>query len=58
VLALTIFGSAAWLAGVLVSWSRKIGTIETALGKGTGGAIDLPTCPEQANKNWTGWWTP
>jgi signal transduction histidine kinase len=45
VLALTIFGSAAWLARVLVSWSRKIALIEEALGKGTSGATDLPTLP-------------
>lgn len=45
VLALTIFGSAAWLAHVLVSWSRKIGMIEGALGKGASGAADLPTLP-------------
>lgn len=44
-LALTIFGSAAWLARVLVSWSRKIALIEEALGKGTSGATDLPTLP-------------
>ena len=45
VLALTIFGSAAWLARVLVSWSRKIALIEEALGKDTSGATDLPTLP-------------
>src|SRR5207249_879772 len=45
VLALTIFGSAAWLALVLVSWSRKIALIENAIGMGTSGATDLPTLP-------------
>jgi signal transduction histidine kinase len=45
VLALTIFGSAIWLAHLLVSWSRKIALIEHALGKSHGGAIDLPTLP-------------
>ncbi len=45
VLALTIFGSAIWLARLLFSWSRKIALIEDALGKGNNGAIDLPTLP-------------
>ncbi len=45
VLALTIFGSAAWLARVLWSWSRKIALLEQALGKGGSGAVDLPTLP-------------
>ena len=42
VLALTIFGSAAWLARVLYVWSRKINQIETALDDRRDGAIDLP----------------
>ncbi|MBW7974798.1 HAMP domain-containing sensor histidine kinase [Bradyrhizobium sp. BR 10289] len=41
-LALTIFGSAAWLARVLYVWSRKINQIETALDDRRDGAIDLP----------------
>ncbi|MGY4289025.1 signal transduction histidine kinase [Bradyrhizobium sp. LM2.7] len=45
VLALTIFGSAAWLALVLVASSRKIALIENAIGMGTSGATDLPTLP-------------
>ncbi len=43
VLALTIFGSAIWLARVLFSWSRKIGALEKALGKS--GSVDLPKLP-------------
>jgi signal transduction histidine kinase len=42
VLALTIFGSAAWLARVLYVWSGKIRQIETALDDRGEGAIDLP----------------
>lgn len=42
VLALTIFGSAAWLARVLYVWSGKINRIETALDDRRKGAIDLP----------------
>ncbi|MDC9762095.1 histidine kinase dimerization/phospho-acceptor domain-containing protein, partial [Proteus mirabilis] len=42
VLALTIFGSAAWLARVLYVWSRKINQIETALDDSRESAIDLP----------------
>jgi signal transduction histidine kinase len=45
VLVLTIFGSAAWLARLLFSWSRKIALIELALGKGTSGSADLPILP-------------
>jgi signal transduction histidine kinase len=45
VLALTIFGSAAWLARVLFSWSRKIALLQEALGMGDGGSVDLPTLP-------------
>lgn len=41
-LALTIFGSAAWLARVLYVWSRKIDLIETALDDRKNGLIDLP----------------
>lgn len=44
-LAFMIFGSAVWLASLLVSWSRKIASIEEALGKGASGATDLPTLP-------------
>lgn len=42
VLALTIFGSAAWLARVLYVWSGKINQIETALDDRRDGSIDLP----------------
>ncbi len=42
VLALTIFGSAIWLARVLFSWSRKIAVLEKALGKSDSGSVDLP----------------
>lgn len=42
VLALTIFGSAAWLARVLYVWSRKIDLIETALDVRKNGTVDLP----------------
>lgn len=41
-LALTIFGSAAWLARVLYVWSRKIDLIETALDDRKNGVVDLP----------------
>jgi len=41
-LALTIFGSAIWLARVLFSWSRKIATLEKALGRRESGLVDLP----------------
>lgn len=41
-LALTIFGSAAWLARVLYVWSRKIDLIETALDDRKNGLVDLP----------------
>ena len=44
-LALTIFGSAAWLARVLYVWSRKINQIEAALDAPHAGTIDLPTLP-------------
>jgi signal transduction histidine kinase len=42
VLALTIFGSAAWLARVLYVWSGKINQIERALDDRRDGAVDLP----------------
>src|SRR5438128_7213616 len=45
VLVLTIFGSAVWLAHVLLSWSRKIALLEDSLGKGKSGLVDLPTLP-------------
>jgi signal transduction histidine kinase len=45
VLVLTIFGSALWLARVLISWSRKIALIEDSLGRGKSGLVDLPTLP-------------
>jgi signal transduction histidine kinase len=45
VLALTIFGSAIWLARLLYSWSRKIALIENALGDRGGGSVDLPKLP-------------
>jgi len=45
VLVLTIFGSAVWLAHVLLSWSRKIALLEDTLGKGKSGLVDLPTLP-------------
>jgi len=45
VLALTIFGSAIWLARLLFSWSRKISLLEHALGSGNSSSIDLPTLP-------------
>ena len=42
VLAVIIFGSAAWLARVLYVWSGKINQIEIALDDRRAGAIDLP----------------
>ncbi len=43
ILAFTILGSAAWLARVLYSWSRKIAGIEKALGPQD--RVDLPKLP-------------
>jgi signal transduction histidine kinase len=45
VLALTIFGSAVWLARILYSWSRKIAGLEHALSGRNIGSADLPTLP-------------
>jgi signal transduction histidine kinase len=45
ILALTIFGSAIWLARVLYSWSRKIAVLEKALVRQESGSADLPTLP-------------
>lgn len=45
VLALTIFGSAIWLARILYSWSRKIAGLERALNTRQDGSADLPTLP-------------
>ena len=45
VLALTIFGSAIWLARALFAWSRKIAVLQEALGKGESGSVDLPKLP-------------
>jgi len=45
VLALTIFGSAIWLAHLLFSWSRKIAVLQEALGKGESESVDLPRLP-------------
>jgi signal transduction histidine kinase len=45
VLALTIFGSAIWLARVLFSWSRKIAALEKALSSSESGSVDLPKLP-------------
>ncbi|MET0676722.1 MAG: HAMP domain-containing sensor histidine kinase [Bradyrhizobium sp.] len=44
VLALTLFGSALWLARVLYSWSRRIGMLEATLGR-PDDLIDLPRLP-------------
>src|SRR5437762_7726243 len=50
VLALTIFGSAIWLARVLFSWSRKIAVLEKALGKSESGSVDLPELPRTGER--------
>ncbi len=42
VLALTVLGSAGWLALILVGWSRKIARLETALAAREGGIADFP----------------
>jgi signal transduction histidine kinase len=42
VLALTVLGSAAWLAFILVGWSRKIARLETALAAREVGRADFP----------------
>ncbi|MBV8921803.1 MAG: HAMP domain-containing histidine kinase [Bradyrhizobium sp.] len=44
-IALTIFGSAIWLARLLYAWSRKIALVETALEAADQGAADLPNLP-------------
>jgi signal transduction histidine kinase len=49
VLALTIFGSALWLAWVLYSWSRRIGALESTLGKPQNPA-DLPLLPRTGER--------
>jgi signal transduction histidine kinase len=49
VLALTIFGSALWLAWVLYSWSRRIGMLESTLGKPHEPA-DLPLLPHTGER--------
>jgi signal transduction histidine kinase len=43
VLGLTVLGSAAWLAGILVAWSRKISRLESALAAREIGRAELPT---------------
>lgn len=45
VLALTILGSAIWLARVLLAWSRKLALLETALATSDSGTVDLPKLP-------------
>jgi signal transduction histidine kinase len=45
VLALTILGSAIWLARILYAWSRKIALLERALGRREQHAVDLPALP-------------
>jgi len=50
VLALTIFGSALWLARVLFSWSWKIAALEKALGKGEKRSVDLPRLPRTGER--------
>jgi len=42
VMALTIFGSAVWLARLLYTWSRNIALIERALDDRRDGVVDLP----------------
>ncbi len=42
VLALTVLGSAAWLARILVGWSRKIARLEEALAARESGGADFP----------------
>lgn len=49
VLALTIFGSALWLAWALYSWSRRIGVLEATLGT-TGDPVDLPRLPHTGER--------
>jgi len=49
VLALTILGSALWLAWVLYSWSLRIGLLEATLGK-PHDTIDLPRLPRTGER--------
>jgi signal transduction histidine kinase len=49
VLALTLFGSAIWLAWVLYSWSRRIGMLEATLGR-RDDLIDLPRLPHTGER--------
>lgn len=44
-LALTIFGSAFWLARLLFAWSRNIARLETTLAESGDGVGDLPMLP-------------
>jgi signal transduction histidine kinase len=45
VLGLTVLGSAIWLGRILVSWSRKLARLETALAGRDGNTADLPALP-------------
>jgi signal transduction histidine kinase len=49
-IALTIFGSAAWLASLLYSWSRKIALVERALETTDHAAAELPRLPRTGER--------
>jgi len=50
VLALTILGSAMWLARILYSWTQKISRLEAALGARDPHAVDLPALPRTGER--------
>jgi signal transduction histidine kinase len=43
VLAFAVLGSAAWLAGIVIGWSRKVARLETALAAREVGSAEFPT---------------
>jgi signal transduction histidine kinase len=49
-IALTIFGSAAWLAWLLYAWSRKIALVERSLETTEHAAADLPRLPNTGER--------
>ena len=49
-IALTIFGSAAWLARLLYSWSRKIALVERTLETTDHAAAELPRLPRTGER--------
>jgi signal transduction histidine kinase len=50
ILALTVFGSAAWLGRILYGWSRKLVGLETALAAHDSQSADLPLLPRTGER--------